>query len=153
MALAISEHASQISSRAFANLLSYRHSPCPSPFQDVKVWLTVGSKTEGTEVFHICTFTNLRTEAELHMILCMLLFWSILATPETFLCFMKAMPTDLSAFWLVGSVWLKEEIPLVIDAVPFSLYVSQLMSNVYFPVFCVYICMKWTISDDAHCGK
>lgn len=35
---------------------------------------------------------------------------------------LSAMPMDLSAFWFVGSVCLKEEIPLVIEAVLFSLY-------------------------------
>lgn len=35
---------------------------------------------------------------------------------------LSAMPMDLSTFWVVGSVCLKEEISLVIDAVPFSLY-------------------------------
>lgn len=37
---------------------------------------------------------------------------------------------DFSAFWLVGSVWLKEETPLKIDAVPFSLYALTPMRNV-----------------------
>lgn len=46
---------------------------------------------------------------------------------------------DLSTFWIVESVCLKEEIPFVTDPVPFSLYALQL---VYCLVFCVEICIK-----------
>ena len=72
----------------------------------------------------------------------MLLFWSIIAACKTFLCFVSAVPMHCSTFLFVGSVWLKEEISFVIDVVPFSLYVLQLMRNVYFCVFCGEICIK-----------
>lgn len=45
------ETTTQISSIAFANLLSYRHSSYPSPFLEMKLWITVGSKIEGIKIF------------------------------------------------------------------------------------------------------
>lgn len=56
--------------------------------------------------------------------------------------FLSAAPMDLFTFWVVESVCLKEEIPLVIDAVPFSLYILQIMRSVYCLVFCAEICIK-----------
>lgn len=60
---------------------------------------------------------------------------------------LSGVPMDLSTFWVVWCIFLKEEIPLVIDAVPFSLYVLQLMRSVCCLVFCAEICIKQTILD------
>lgn len=43
---------------------------------------------------------------------------------------------DISAFGFFGSVWHKEEIPLVIHTVPFSLYVLKLMRKVFYADIC-----------------
>lgn len=43
----------QVSSTASANLLSHRYYSCPSPFLEMKLWITVGSKIGGIKIFFI----------------------------------------------------------------------------------------------------